>query len=165
MLEEALLDFPGALVLVTHDRFMLERIATEYLGLDDAGGAKIFQTHQQWMEHRARDSNATPARSATPKTKSPVATNPDGRKRGRKLSYKEQREHDGMENAILVAETEAEALEAATTDPAIASDHAKAAAAFEALQMQLGSLLGLTAGPTAIGGRAGGGGGGEGLYV
>jgi len=142
VLEEALLDFPGALVLVTHDRFMLERIATEYVGLDDAGGAKIFQTHQQWTEHRAREtasargtgarSNVKAGATSTPGSASPAAATESAR-RGRKLSYKEQREHDGMEEAILEAETEAETLEVATTDPAVVADHAKAAAAFETL--------------------------------
>lgn len=140
VLEEALLDFPGALVLVTHDRFMLERIATEYVGLDDSGGAKIFQTHEQWVAHRSLEPRAKPARrsrsgsepKSSPESKPPGSTT-DAVRRGRKLSYNEQREYDGMEEAILDAETEAEALEVATTDPAITADHAKSAAAFEKL--------------------------------
>ena len=43
VLEQALLEFPGAIVLVTHDRFMLDRIATEFIGLDDVGCAKCFR--------------------------------------------------------------------------------------------------------------------------
>ncbi|HAC09823.1 MAG TPA: ABC transporter ATP-binding protein, partial [Phycisphaerales bacterium] len=97
VLEEALLDFPGALVLVTHDRFMLERIATEYVGLDDAGGAKIFQTHQQWTEHRTREtasargtgarSNVKAGSKSAPASAAPAAATESAR-RGRKLSYK-----------------------------------------------------------------------------
>ncbi|MDP7030635.1 MAG: ATP-binding cassette domain-containing protein, partial [Phycisphaerales bacterium] len=52
VLEESLLEFPGALVLVTHDRFMLERIATEFVGLDGSGGVKEFQTIEQWQDHQ-----------------------------------------------------------------------------------------------------------------
>jgi ABC transport system ATP-binding/permease protein len=41
VLEESRTDFPGALVLVTHDRFMLDRVSTAVLGLDGQGGAQI----------------------------------------------------------------------------------------------------------------------------
>src|SRR6202040_4488245 len=42
VLEESLADFPGALVLVTHDRFMLDRVSTAVLGLDGQGGAQLY---------------------------------------------------------------------------------------------------------------------------
>ena len=48
MLEESLLEYSGALVLVTHDRYMLERISTIVLGLDGLGGAESFADYQQW---------------------------------------------------------------------------------------------------------------------
>ena len=56
-----------ALVLVTHDRFMLERIATEYLGLDGSGNAKSFQTHEEWPAAAAaaqREANAAKPKAA-----------------------------------------------------------------------------------------------------
>ena len=58
VLEEAMLEFPGALVLVTHDRFMLERVATELVGLDDVGGAKAVADMSQWMNHLKKISRA-----------------------------------------------------------------------------------------------------------
>src|SRR6185436_16454697 len=48
VLEESLLDFPGALVLVTHDRYMLRRLSTDILGLDGAGGAQLYSDYTQW---------------------------------------------------------------------------------------------------------------------
>jgi ABC transport system ATP-binding/permease protein len=42
ILEESLLEFQGALVLVTHDRYLLDRVATVVLGLDGKGGAERF---------------------------------------------------------------------------------------------------------------------------
>jgi ATP-binding cassette subfamily F protein uup len=130
VLEQALLEFPGALVLVTHDRFMLERIATEYLGLDGTGGVKSFQTHEQWNAARTSAAAAAQrdAKAAKPK---PAA----GRKKSgvRKLTYKERREYEAMEETILEAEADVERLEADAADPDIGADHVKATAVYESL--------------------------------
>jgi len=122
VLEQALLEFPGAIVLVTHDRFMLDRIATEFIGLDDAGGAKAFLTLQQWMAYRktlpaaASESGAAPvAKAAAPKVSR------------RKRSYKDEREYQGMEAAILEAEADVERLDALASDAALVNDHVAAA--------------------------------------
>ena len=48
ILEESLIDFPGSLVLVTHDRYMLDRVATIVLGLNGQGGAEPFADYAQW---------------------------------------------------------------------------------------------------------------------
>ena len=48
ILEESLLEFTGALVLVTHDRYMLDRVSTVVLGLDGRGGAETFADYSQW---------------------------------------------------------------------------------------------------------------------
>ncbi|MCH2148811.1 MAG: ABC-F family ATP-binding cassette domain-containing protein [Phycisphaerales bacterium] len=140
VLEEALLEFPGALVLVTHDRFMLERIATEYIGLDDAGGAKHFQTYSQWNDARAKAASAVKRSADKSKPQKKSERKPET---SRKLSWHERKEYEGMEAAILHAEDEVERLEAVTADPDIADDHVRAAKAYEALsqaQQQVKSL-------------------------
>jgi ATP-binding cassette subfamily F protein uup len=105
VLEESLQDFPGALVLVTHDRLLLDRIATQVLALD----AGYFADVDQYLSSRVL------------KSPSPAAP-PPRPARPRRLSYLEQREFDGMEAAVLAAEgTLAEARRRAE-DPAIASD-------------------------------------------
>ena len=48
ILEESLLEYRGALVLVTHDRYMLDRVSTIVLGLDGLGGAERFADYSQW---------------------------------------------------------------------------------------------------------------------
>src|SRR5438309_11193238 len=48
VLEESLSEFPGALVLVTHDRYMMDRLATVVLGLDGLGEAETFSDYSQW---------------------------------------------------------------------------------------------------------------------
>jgi ATP-binding cassette subfamily F protein uup len=50
VLEESLSDFPGALVLVTHDRFLLDRVSTAVLALDGAGNAELFADYDQWRQ-------------------------------------------------------------------------------------------------------------------
>ncbi len=48
ILEESLIDFPGSLVLVTHDRYMLDRVSSIVLGLNGKGGADTFADYGQW---------------------------------------------------------------------------------------------------------------------
>lgn len=131
VLEEALMEFPGAIVLVSHDRFLLERIATEYLALDGRGNAKWFASMDQWKAAVLK-AEQLEAGQAKPEQAAPVASKPSAPKPG-KLSYKLQREYDGMEEAILEAEAELERLEAQAADPALTSDHAKAAKVYKDL--------------------------------
>ena len=59
ILEESLLEYRGALVLVTHDRFMLDRVSKVVLGLDGLGGAERFGDYSQWdVWQRAQQAKA-----------------------------------------------------------------------------------------------------------
>jgi len=49
ILEESLLDFPGALVLVSHDRFLLDSVCDQVLGFDGDGGVTFYADYQQWL--------------------------------------------------------------------------------------------------------------------
>ena len=64
VLEDSLTEFPGALVLVTHDRYLLDRVSTVVLGLDGQGGAQLFADYWQWeqaqLEQRSRRSRRRP---------------------------------------------------------------------------------------------------------
>ncbi|MCH2140181.1 MAG: ABC-F family ATP-binding cassette domain-containing protein [Phycisphaerales bacterium] len=127
VLEESLLEFPGAIALVTHDRFMLDRIATEFIGLDGHAGIKEFQTVEQWQTHRrVVEAEIRAAHApATEKRKTAART-----RNTRKRTWKEQQEFEGMESAILQAEDRVESLEAASQDPSLANDHARATAIY-----------------------------------
>jgi ABC transport system ATP-binding/permease protein len=114
VLEDSLAEFDGGLVLVTHDRFMLERVSTVILALDGKGGTATFADYAQW--EAAREAGE-PASRKTP-GRAPERERP----RSRRLGYVEQREWDGMEQAILDAERAVEACRRAADDPAIASD-------------------------------------------
>ncbi len=114
-LEESLLEFPGAIVLVTHDRFLFDRVSTHVLGLDGAGGATLFADRSQWEAAcRARD-----ARARKPDAGEPAARPKPSIRRS--LTWSEQRELDGMEATILEAEAELGRLGEAAADPEIAT--------------------------------------------
>jgi ATP-binding cassette subfamily F protein uup len=121
VLEDSLADFPGALVLVTHDRYMLEKISTEILALDGKGGASIYADLTQWQAAKTkRDQEAAVTKRETaPKT---ARTAPVQLK---KLSYMEQRELEGMEEKIMLAEQELHALQKQMEDPKILANRDK----------------------------------------
>ena len=112
VLEESLLEFAGAIVLVTHDRYLLDRVTTQILALDGKGNAEYFADLDQWASSSVSEAPApSPAISAQlPRTKK------------QRLSYLEQREFDGMEQTLLAAETRLEEAKKRAEDPSIASD-------------------------------------------
>jgi ATP-binding cassette subfamily F protein uup len=123
ILEESLLEYSGALVLVTHDRFMLDRVSTVVVGLDGFGAAERFADYSQWESwQRAQLATAAPKPA-------------DGNRRARsdgddapraaakkKLSYTEAREFAAIEGRIHEAEQMLHAKRAALEDPAVTSD-------------------------------------------
>src|SRR5262250_1675343 len=126
VLEENLADFEGALVLVTHDRLMLDRVSTSILVLDGEGGAQTFADYAQWEAARDEAVAERRARTAPPAVRE--------RQRSKRLGYLEQREWEGMEEAIVAAETAAETCRMAAEDPAVASDPVELQQRYAALE-------------------------------
>ena len=126
VLEESLLEFPGAMALVTHDRFLMDRVSNILLGLDGAGEAEIFADYPQWeMWQQAQASKRAEESSPAP-SKMPGAGLPPVKK---KLSYLEARELASIEQRIAEAEERLQSRRAALEDPAIASDSPRLLAA------------------------------------
>ena len=97
VLEESLTGFDGAVLLVTHDRYFLDQVATTILAFGPDGQVVPFASVEQWEGWRAeREAAARQAATAA----APSRPNPARRK----LSYLEQREYDGIEAAIAAAE-------------------------------------------------------------
>ncbi|HEX5235380.1 MAG TPA: ABC-F family ATP-binding cassette domain-containing protein [Silvibacterium sp.] len=125
ILEETLLEYPGSLVLVTHDRYMLDRIANIVVGLDGEGNAAIFADYAQWeewMEAQARDRHQAKKSSRESEAAAPQSTPPVSKK---KLSYIEAREWATLEDRIAEAEYALNKSRAAVEDPAVATDAAR----------------------------------------
>ncbi len=133
ILEESLLEFKGGLVLVTHDRFLLDRVSTELLALDGKGGTRYFADYAQWLA--AAGPMSRPARRPAPPG-ALTGGSPGGRPQAAgpaRLSYREQREWDEMEQTILEAEGALASCQAAVADPGVASDAAELQARCAAL--------------------------------
>ncbi|HUU04027.1 MAG TPA: ABC-F family ATP-binding cassette domain-containing protein [Myxococcota bacterium] len=114
-LEDALLDFPGAVVLVTHDRYLMDRVADLMLGLDGQGQATMVANIDQW-EKMVRETESGSAKKPETKAKKPRKPKAPG------LSYLEKRELEGIEPAIELAEERLRKAQAALADPAVATD-------------------------------------------
>jgi ABC transport system ATP-binding/permease protein len=146
ILEDSLLEYGGALVLVTHDRYMLDRVSTVVLGLDGFGAAERFADYQQWEswqrgQQTAAKTNAlleTQSSSASPAA---VAGRTSLTKR--KLSFKETLELQTIEERIADAEKELQVKHDTLLDPVIMSDGPKLHAAsleLEAAQKKIDDL-------------------------
>ena len=144
VLEESIESFPGAVLLVTHDRAMLERLAKSIvvLGAPDAAVSMVTsldqalsaleqaeRARQDGMRERDRAARGADVRATNP-ANAPAASNAR-----RRLSFNEQRELDGMEAAIDAADRAHAAAEAHATDSAIATDHIKLSAACKVLEI------------------------------
>src|SRR4051812_3039545 len=116
VLEDSLTEFAGALVLVTHDRYLLDRVSTIVLGLDGQGGAQMFADYWQWEQAQL---------SSKPVKQEKVAAAPQRDSGKKKLSYLEAREWEAMEAKILAAEQNLEAIRAEMQSPDVVSDAAR----------------------------------------
>ena len=114
ILEESLLDFQGALVLVTHDRYLLDRVSTVVLGLDGRGGIECFADYSQWDLWQEKRNE--------PKAKEPAAPREASSTAKKKPSYLEVREYQAIEQRVHEAEAALEQKHRALQDPEISKD-------------------------------------------
>jgi ATP-binding cassette subfamily F protein uup len=127
ILEESLLEYRGALVLVTHDRFLLDRVSTVVLGLDGMGHAERFADYSQWEEWQNAQKAAKkmsglkdePPSKAAGKGSKTAAAAP------KKLSYRESTELAGIEDRITNAEQQLQIRHKALENPEVMGDHVK----------------------------------------
>ncbi|MFZ2644186.1 MAG: ABC-F family ATP-binding cassette domain-containing protein [Verrucomicrobiia bacterium] len=128
MLEESLADFDGSVLVVSHDRYFLDRICDQIVAFEDGDVFVQPGNYSYYLEKRKereqRDKPASgPAANSLPLEPELSAKS----SRSRKLSFKEQREFAGMEAAIQTAEARAAELEAALNDPNFYTTRAKEA--------------------------------------
>ncbi|HZB89412.1 MAG TPA: ABC-F family ATP-binding cassette domain-containing protein [Terracidiphilus sp.] len=128
ILEENLLDFPGALVLVTHDRYLLNRVASIVVGLDGNGRVQRFADFAQWEAWLAEEPDAGISRPAAPAASAPASTTAK-----KKLSYLEAREFAAIEQRVEESDARLATARDHIESPAIASDAAALQQAVEEL--------------------------------
>ena len=122
ILEDSLLEYTGALVLVTHDRYMLDRVSTIVLGLDGRGGAERFSDYSQWEQWRGVKVEEAIAPGATGKAVAPAMPSAADAGAKKKLSYLEAREFAGIEPAVEAAEDRLQRARETIEDPTVAID-------------------------------------------
>ena len=115
VLEESLLEFQGAVVLVTHDRYLLNRVCGIVLGFDGKGTVTACADHEQWYRFLHDQVKKSSSETASPKQK-------QSRKKTGRLSYLDQREFDSMEEMILAAEEKEQEITKIMNNPKTASD-------------------------------------------
>ena len=132
ILEENLLDFPGALVLVTHDRYLLNRVSSTVLGLDGRGRTGRFADYAQWEDWLEQQDEIETGGLEQRK----LARRPDGSSSGRqavsapssasgakkKLSYLEAREFAAIEQRVEQSDARLAAARARVEHPDIATN-------------------------------------------
>lgn len=118
ILEEALSDFDGSVIVVSHDRYFLDRICDQIIAFEGGGVHVQPGNYSYYLEKRrqreARDKAWLDAGTSL-RTASPVAPARPGKVR--KLTFREARELEGMEDAILQAEAKAHELDGVLNDP------------------------------------------------
>jgi ATP-binding cassette subfamily F protein uup len=129
ILEENLLDFPGALVLVTHDRYLLNRVSSTVLGLDGRGHTGRFADYAQWEDWIA-EQEASAVKANTANSASPANSASTTKK---KLSYLEAREFAAIEKRVEQSDARLHSARERVEHPAIATD----AAALQAALLEL----------------------------
>jgi len=123
ILEESLLEYAGALVLVTHDRYMLDRVSTIVLGLDGLGHAETFADYSQWEQWQREQGSANSDGSSASATATPVqavSTSPNVGKK--KLSYLEAREYASIEDRVEAAEERLNVARDLLDEPSVATN-------------------------------------------
>jgi ATP-binding cassette subfamily F protein uup len=120
VLEETLTNFDGAVLLVSHDRYFLDRTTTSLLAFSDLPGGRVAHLVglSQWEAWYAAEREDLAAAAAREK---PVVTRPPSSRPRRKLSYLDQCEFDTIQARIALAEARLAALEAEQASPELAS--------------------------------------------
>jgi len=135
ILEESLLEYSGALVLVTHDRYMLDRVSTIVLGLDGLGNAETFADYSQWEQWQREQGSANSDGSSSSATATPVQSTPQSNSVGKKkLSYLEAREYASIEEKVDDAEERLNAARDLLDDPGVATNAVALTAALHEME-------------------------------
>lgn len=109
VMEESLEAFPGAVVLITHDRCMMDRVCTNILGLETNSKHGYYADYSCWEK-----ASQEPPEKEEKKKNTPAASK---KEKSKKLSYNEQRELEGMEQHILTLENEIEEVKTSLNNP------------------------------------------------
>lgn len=135
VIEESLEDFPGAVVLVTHDRCLMDRVATHVIGLGTGCDDTLFADYAQWEAASKLKED-----QAKKEVMQKVNAAPQPVKGKKKLTYNEQRELEGIPLAIESAEKLVELLQGDLEQEEIATDSTKSLALYSRIAQAQANL-------------------------
>ncbi len=118
VLEQSINQFEGAVIIVSHDRYLMDRVCDQMLYLNPGEDGLFFRSFEQILKHRSQTSKKT----EKIKKKSETKQRPQSDHVKTRLSYKDQYELDHIEEKILDAENEAAGYEEKIQDPDIIND-------------------------------------------
>jgi len=121
LLEEALVAFGGSVIVVSHDRYFLNRVCTSILAFEGDGVPRYWTGNYDYYLRKRAEQNAFLA--ATQKSAPSATPTPGKGQKPRKLSWKEERELEGMEGSIETAESEVSRLETLFAAPDFYEKH------------------------------------------
>jgi ABC transport system ATP-binding/permease protein len=116
VLEDSLSEFPGACVLITHDRYLMDRLSDRLLYLDGEGKTEYFADYSQWLQSRKARAPASEVREVALPSKKAATQG---------LSREERKELDGIQKKIERAEAELDGLQQEMMQPEVATDAAR----------------------------------------
>jgi len=130
VLEAGLMEFAGAVVLVTHDRFLLERVCDTVIGFGSQSGTAYYADYEQWLADLAPASEKTVEK----KDVAPEKDNRDKTRKAGKLGYLDQREYDQIEDKIAAAEEQVTSLQELMAQPDVVADSERLAQCWQELE-------------------------------
>ncbi len=134
ILEKNLCEFEGAVVLVTHDRYVLEKVSTNLLALDGQSKVEFFADYFQWQQNKLRNKITETKNNRQKEQQQSIGNEKISPKRDiKKLTFTEQHELKSIEQKILLAEQNLQEKQALLEDPQVLSNPEKLAEASRAL--------------------------------
>ncbi|HKW03079.1 MAG TPA: ATP-binding cassette domain-containing protein [Vicinamibacterales bacterium] len=138
LVESLLVDFPGTILIVSHDRTFLDNVVTSTLVFEGGGRVEEYVGgYEDWRRMKAAQASARPERPASPPKQKPASTTTPAAKL--KLSFKEKREFEALPDRIASLEDEDARLQAAIAHPEF---YKKERAAIEATLARIETLRG-----------------------
>ena len=126
LLEEALIQFKGTIVLVSHDRYFMNRVCTHTLALNGDGSLQFdVGNYEEFILRRAKMESSAKTQGKPPTQELPAIQIRSAR--AAKLTWKEERELEGIDQTILQAESKLAELEAILSDPVFYKERASEA--------------------------------------
>ena len=123
VLEEYLCDFKGCVIVVSHDRYFMDKVVDHIFVFDGEGSIKDFPgNYSDWRDWRIEEKAAAAKEAAEKAAKSTAPKQSYRTETKRKLTFKERKEYDSLEEEIMALEEEKASIEQAMSTGTLDND-------------------------------------------